>query len=258
MKTYSSLLAEGVGFPEGFLQRMKSWHQAVAQLQSGTDKDTTSVTDAHTRTWFVHWVWYVYLTCLADAVAVSFVVLSAAGFNFGWLEKTVVSDWTLYCCLVEQVTEVLMELCSGADSVLDDVEVISWVTVCFSDDWLTVSLEADSFSGCGGVGVELEAGCCEAQFCTTVSIAGDCRGSSAPAGAESFGLCCESGMTAGSLTAVCWGTLLLPGGWDASLWVICWCWIVDSGSFSLASWYSLESLPSSELSLLLSSDDVDS
>lgn len=93
------------------------------------------------------------------------------------------SDWTVYCCLVisvvlvidcgtEQVTEDL-ELCSEVDSVLDDVEVISWVIVCFSEDWLTDSLEAESFAGHGGLGVELETGGCEAHFCTTVSIAGD-------------------------------------------------------------------------------------
>lgn len=116
-------------------------------------------------------------------MAVSFVMLSAAGLDSDWLERTVVSDWMVYCCLVisvvlvthsgtEQVTEEL-ELCSGVDSVLDDVEVISWVTVCFSDVWLTVSLEAESFAGHGGVGMEPKAGGCEAHFCTTVSIAGD-------------------------------------------------------------------------------------
>ncbi len=71
-----------------------------------------------------------------------------------WLERTVVPDWTVYCCLgisvvsvthsdEEQVTEDFMELCSGVDPVLDDVEVTSWVMVCFSDDRLTVSLEAE-------------------------------------------------------------------------------------------------------------------
>lgn len=54
--------------------------------------------------------------------------------------------------------------------------------------------------------------------------------------------------------------MLLSRGWAAAwLWpVVCWCWPEDSGSFSRASWYSLESLASSELSLLLSSEDVDS
>lgn len=154
----------------------------------------------------------IYLTCLADVVAVS----SAAGFNSDWLERTLVSDWTVYCCLVisvvlvthgdeEQVTEDFMELCSGVGSVLD-VEVISWVTVCFSDGWLTVSLEAESFAGHGGVRVESEAGGCEAHFCTTVSIAGDwgvLSGSIVSTVAGWLRLCCESGMTAGSLTAVC-------------------------------------------------------
>jgi len=154
---------------------------------------------------------------VAEAVVVvSFVMLSVAGLDSDWLERTVVSDWMVYCCLVmsvvlvthsgaEQATEDL-ELCSGVDSVLDDVEVISWVTVCFSDDWLTVSLEAETFAGCGGVGMEPEAGGCEAHFCTTVSIAGDMgalSGSVMPTVADWLGLCCEFGMTAGSLTAVC-------------------------------------------------------
>lgn len=94
---------------------------------------------------------YVYLTCLADAVAVSFVLLSAAGSESDWLEWMVVSDWTVYCCLVtsvvlvihsdeEQVASEFIELCSGVDLELDGEEVISCVNVCVSDDWLTVSL----------------------------------------------------------------------------------------------------------------------
>lgn len=54
------------------------------------------------------------------------------------------------------------------DSALGDVEGTSWVTVCFSDNCSTVTLEAESFSGHGGVEVESEA-----HFCTTVSVAGD-------------------------------------------------------------------------------------
>lgn len=88
---------------------------------------------------------YIYLTCLVGAVAVSFARLSPARFGSDWLERTVVSDWTVYFCLVisvvsvthsdeVQVTEDVMELCSGVDSVLDIVEVISWVTLSFSDD----------------------------------------------------------------------------------------------------------------------------
>lgn len=143
-------------------------------------------------------------------------MLSAAGFDSDWLERTAVSDWTVYCCLVisvvlvthsdeEQVTEDIMELCSGVDSVLD-VEVISWVTVCFSDDWLTVSLEAELFAGHRGVRVESNAGGCEAHFCTTVSVAGEwgaLSGSLVSLVADWLGFCCESGMTAGSLTTVC-------------------------------------------------------
>lgn len=157
---------------------------------------------------------YIYLTCLAEAVAVSCVTLSADGFISDWLERMVVSDWTLNCCvlisvvLVTHVDEelVAMELCSGVHSVLDDVEVISWVTECFSEGWLTVSLGAESFAGHGGVRVELEAGDCEAQFSTTVSVAGDWEalsGSLVSTVADWLGLSCESGMTAGSLTAVC-------------------------------------------------------
>lgn len=44
---------------------------------------------------------YVYLTCVADAVAVSFVMLSAAGLDSDWLER--VDDWMVYCCLVISV-----------------------------------------------------------------------------------------------------------------------------------------------------------
>lgn len=156
-----------------------------------------------------------YLTCLAGAVAVSFATLSAAGCNSDRLLRTVVSDWALYCCLVisvvlvthgdeEQVTEDFTELCPGVDSVLDDVEVTSRVTVCFSDGWLTVSVEAGSFAGHGGVTVETEAGGCEAQFCITVSGASDRGGLSGglvSTVADWLGLCCKSGMTV--LTAVC-------------------------------------------------------
>lgn len=145
---------------------------------------------------------YIYLTCLADAVAVSFVRLSAAGFVSDWLERTVVSDWTVYCCLVisvvvvthgeeEQESEDATELCSGVDSVLGDVEVTSWGS--FSDDCSSVSVEAESFAGHGGVGVESEA----------VSVAGDCGVLSGSFVSDWLGLCCESGMTAGSWLAVC-------------------------------------------------------
>lgn len=51
-----------------------------------------------------------------------------------------------------------------------------------------------------------EAGGCEAHFCPTVSVAGDCgalSGSLVSAVADWLGLCCVSGMTAGSLAAVC-------------------------------------------------------
>lgn len=143
---------------------------------------------------------YIYLTCLAGTVAVSFTWLSAAGVGSDWLARTVVSDWTVYCCWVISVVlvthsdeeeEVTEELCSGVDSVLDDVEENSCVTVSVSDDWLTVSLEAASFCGHGGIRV--------------VFIAGDrggLTGSLMSAVAESLRLCCESGMMAGSTTAV--------------------------------------------------------
>lgn len=89
----------------------------------------------------------------------------------------------------------------------DDVEVISWVTVCFSEDWLTVSLEAELFAGHGGLGVELDAGDCEAHFCTTVSSAGDrgaLSGSVVSTVADWLRLCCESGVVvAAGLTTVC-------------------------------------------------------
>ena len=49
MNTHCSLLAEGIGVPEGFLQGMKSRHQAVTQLQSETDGETTSVTNPRTH-----------------------------------------------------------------------------------------------------------------------------------------------------------------------------------------------------------------
>lgn len=55
-----------------------------------------------------------------------------------------------------------MELCSGVDSVRDDV--ISCVTACCSVGWLTVSFEAR---------VKVES---EAQFFKTESVAGEWGG----------------------------------------------------------------------------------
>lgn len=104
----------------------------------------------------------------------------------------------------EQLTEDFMELCSEVDSVLADVDVTSWL--CFSVGWSTVSFEAESFAGHEGVRVELEANGCEAQFCKIVSVAGDRRGLSGSfvsTAADWLGLGSESGMRAGSLTAVC-------------------------------------------------------
>lgn len=61
------------------------------------------------------------------------------------------SVWMVCCCVVthggaEQVTEDV-ELCSGVDSVLVVAELIS--CVCFSDDSLKLSLEAEVFAGHG-------------------------------------------------------------------------------------------------------------
>lgn len=133
-------------------------------------------------------------------------MLSAAGFDSVWLERTVVSAWTVCCCLAascsdeEQVTGDFVELCSQVDSVLGVVEVFSWM--CFSGDWLAVSLE--SFAGQGGVGMGSEDVGCEARFCTAVSIAGDSgvlSGTRVPTVADWSGLC--SGKMAGSLVVVC-------------------------------------------------------
>lgn len=84
------------------------------------------------------------------------------------------------------------------------VEVISWV--CFSDNWLAVSLEAELFTRHGGVRLGPEAGGCEAHFWTTVSVAGDCgalSGSVVPTVIDWLGLCCEPGTVAGILVTVC-------------------------------------------------------
>lgn len=47
--TYGSLLAEGVGLPQGLLQGVKSRQQAVTQLQPMTDEKESFVTDALTK-----------------------------------------------------------------------------------------------------------------------------------------------------------------------------------------------------------------
>lgn len=147
------------------------------------DKETISVTDAHQQArQFQYYISqcnheYTYLTCLADTVAASF----AGGFSSDCPGRTLVSDLTVYCCLVisvvlvthsdeEQLTEDFTELCSGADSVLDDGGVISWVTEGFSVGWSTVTFEAGSFAG---VKVEPEASGREAQICKAVSVASD-------------------------------------------------------------------------------------
>lgn len=156
---------------------------------------------------------YVYLNCLEETGADSFVISSAVGLDSGCLEGAEVSDWVLYCCLVlsvvlvtcgdeEQVSDDLTEV----DSVLDNVEAGSWALVCFSGDWLTVSLEVESFAGHGGVGVGADAGGCEAHFCTTACAAGDWGAPSVSlvsTVADWLVLLCESGTTAGSVTGVC-------------------------------------------------------
>lgn len=69
--------------------------------------------------------------------------------------------------LVMHVEEHLMVI--GADSVLGDVEVISWVTVCLSAFWSTE--EAESLTG--GAEVEFVIDVWEAHFRSTESVAGE-------------------------------------------------------------------------------------
>lgn len=140
-----------------------------------------------------------YLTCLADAAALSFVLLSAAGVDSPWLETTAASDWTARCCLVISVvlaTHSAVEDVAGA-GVAEPEEA----AVC--DVWLTVSC-----AGCGGgVGAASDAGGCEAHFCTAASVAGGwgrLSGSVGSTAADWLGLCCcVSGTTAGSLAVAC-------------------------------------------------------
>lgn len=162
------------------------------------DKETKSVTDAQKNSSSTTSVsvnhGFTYLTCLVATVAASF----AGGFSSVWPGGALVSDWTVYCCLVisvvlvthsdeEQLTEDFTELCSGADSVLG-AGVTSRVTEGLSVGWSTVAFEAGS---CAGGKVEPEARGCEAQFCKVVSVASDrggLSGSLVSTGADWTGL----------------------------------------------------------------------
>lgn len=191
--TYRSLLAEGVGLPQGLLQGAKSRQQAVTQLQPMTGEKESFVSDAPTKPLSLSLL-YIYLVCLA----VSFTLLLFAGFRSDCPERAGGSDWAVCCCWLISVVLVL-ELCSGADSVLDDV--ISRVAACLSGGLLAVSFEAGTFAG---VALGGEASGCEARFCEAVSSAGDRGGFSgglASAGADWLEL--ESGAIAAGLTAVC-------------------------------------------------------
>lgn len=97
-----------------------------------------------------------------------------------------------------------MEVCSDACSVLGDV------VACLSLDWSTFAA--------------LEVGFMTPSAAGGQSVAGDWKGLSGRlvstvAGWLGLGL----------------GTLVLSESWATSLWVNCWCWTADSGSFSLAS-----------------------
>lgn len=199
--TYRSLLGEGIGLPQGFLQGVKSRQQAVTQLQPGTDEKESPVTDALTKPLSLSLL-YIYLVCLP----VSFTLLLFAGFRSDCPERAGGSDWAVCCCWLISVVlvtlsdeEDVLELCSEVDSVLDDV--ISRVAACLSGGWLAVSFEAGTFAGVTLAGA---ASGCEARFCETVSSAGDRGGFSggfASAGADWLEL--ESGAVAAGLTAVC-------------------------------------------------------
>lgn len=130
--TYGSLLAEGIGLPQGFLQGVQSRQQAVTQLQPTTDEKESSVTDALTKPLSLSLL-YIYLVCLAA----SFTLLLFAGFRSDCPERAGGSDWAVCCCWLISVVfvtlsdeEDALELCSGVDSVLDDV--ISRAAACLS------------------------------------------------------------------------------------------------------------------------------
>lgn len=199
--TYGSLLAEGVGLPQGLLQGVKSRQQAVTQFQPMTDEKDSSVTDALTKPLSLSLL-YIYLVCLA----VSFMLLLFAGFRSDCPKRAGGSDWAVCCCWLISVVLVMLsneedvlELCSGVDSVLDDV--ISRVAACLSGGLLAVSFEAGTFAGVTLAG---EASGCEARFCETVSSADDRGGFSGGfASARADWLELESGAIAAGLTAVC-------------------------------------------------------
>lgn len=243
VETYCRLLAESIGLPQGFLQSIESWHQAFTQLQPAETTDKTDISERILADRFSLKCVYIYLTGLED----SCLTLSGAALDSGWQEVVDFCDRAFTSAdLVMHVEEHLMVI--GADSVLGDVEVISWVTVCLSA--FSSTEEAESLAG--GVEVEFIVDVWEAHFRSTESVADEWWAFSG-----SFVSC--KWVIAGIFMAVCWGTLVLSSwDWEVLLTVKRWSWLVESGSFSLASWYSLESLPSSELSLLLSSEEVDS
>lgn len=116
---------------------------------------------------------------MADAAALSFAPLSAAGVDSDWLETTAVSDWTVHCCWA--ISVVLATHSDGED--------VAGAGVTELDVWLTG----------GGVGG------CEAHCCTAVSVAGGwLSGSLVSTAADWLGLCCcVSGTAAGSLAVAC-------------------------------------------------------
>ncbi len=164
--------------------------------------------------------------------------------RFGWTYESVALD----CCTVELVDDNWTESCSREVAVL--WEVCPWKTSVdwtMPSGWAVVVVTDDLFT----------------ESCIPASAASDwvtCCWVAASVACDWLVLCCAAVWLAGGWAVLCWGV------WAAAVSqmgcglqeVTRDCCVADSGSFSVASWYSLASLSSSELSELLSSEDVDS
>lgn len=172
-----------------------------------------------------------------------------------WAARSETSGWTfesvaLDCCTAMLVDDNWTEFCSRETAVLS--EVCTWKTHLNSVDWTTpsgwaVAVTDDWLTQC----------------CMSASAAGDwvtCCWVAASVACDWLVLCCAAVWLAGGWAVLCWGV------WASAVWEVgcrmqedTWDGCAEeSGSFSVASWYSLASLSSSELSELLSSEDVDS
>lgn len=167
--------------------------------------------------------------------------------RFGWTFESVALD----CCTAVLVDDNWTESCSREAAVFGDA--CPWKTHFASADWTMPS----------GWAVVVTDDWCTECCCMPASAAGDwvtCCWVASSVACDWLVLCCGAVWLAGGWAVLCWGV------WAAAvsqmgcrLQEVTWdCCAADSGNFSVASWYSLASLSSSELSELLSSEDVDS